>query len=296
MKKTSLILIIIGLVLVVAALAVARVSDSNIWEQFSVIDERGYQSRDETVAVDEIKRLVVDIENDNLLVRSDAADSEIRLEYYTTDKREIAVETHGDELSLIQAERRQWWQWLSFGWRDQPTVIHLPADLVLNYDLAIANGRIEMSELMAGELNLRTQNGQIVLSQINAKQARITGSNGQIKLSDVAVDGELTAGTSNGEIILDDTSAGQAVAETANGRIGLSRLTSPNISLKTSNGIIEGSIVGREDDYKKDLSTSLGRIAVGDAEYTNRLRTTTGENSLTAKTSNGAIQLEFLEK
>jgi hypothetical protein len=34
---------------------------------------------------------------------------------------------------------------------------------------------------------------------------------------------------------------------------------------------------------------------VGDAEYTNRLQTTTGENSLTAKTSNGAIQLEFLD-
>jgi hypothetical protein len=178
MKKTSLILIIIGLVLVVAAVAVARVSDSNIWEQFSVIDERGYQSRDETVAVGEIKRLVVDIENDNLLVCSDAADGEIRLEYYTTDKREIAVETHGDELSLIQAERRQWWQWLSFGWRDQPTVVHLPADLVLNYDLAIANGRIEMGELMADGLSLRTQNGQIVLSQINATQAKITGSNG----------------------------------------------------------------------------------------------------------------------
>jgi DUF4097 and DUF4098 domain-containing protein YvlB len=112
----------------------------------------------------------------------------------------------------------------------------------------------------------------------------------------VAVDGELTAATSNGEIILNDTQAEQVVAETANGRIGLSRLISPNISLKTSNGIIEGSIVGHEDEYQKDLSTSLGRIAVGDAEYTNRLRTTTGENSLTAKTSNGAIQLEFLEK
>jgi hypothetical protein len=74
-------------------------------------------------------------------------------------------------------------------------------------------------------------------------------------------------------------------ALTKNAKISLNSITSPNITLKTENGIIGGKITGREEDYAIDSSTTNG---------VNNLRNRSdGNKKLTVTTTNAIINISF---
>lgn len=178
-------------------------------------------------------------------------------------------------------------------------------------EIETSNGRFEIENVkIGGDLNLKTSN-----SSIEAGQAEISGSftaqssNGKIELEAVNVGGNCEAHTSNARVAFEDVKAGDTEIVTSNGKAELETVSAENMSIKTSNGkiefakleilgksleaessngAIEGSLVGNEGDYRFDCNTSNGNVSTPKS----------GENSAKSayfKTSNGAINIWYGE-
>lgn len=113
--------------------------------------------------------------------------------------------------------------------------------------------------------------------------------NGSIKIYDAAIQGALNCTTSNAAIALQSVSIQEcAWISTVNGAIKPERLLAHDISLTTTNVSIKGSIVGRPTDFSIDTKTTNGKCNPSTARFC------TGR-TLTAKTTNGSIALDFAE-
>lgn len=111
--------------------------------------------------------------------------------------------------------------------------------------------------------------------------------NGSMSIKDSAIQGELDAGTANGALLFKNVSVQERASLCAsNAPIRFSRLLAQNISLATSNGGINGSIVGRPSDFTTECHTTNGRSNIPD--------TLSGTRQLAAHTSNGNIHLSFV--
>ena len=114
-------------------------------------------------------------------------------------------------------------------------------------------------------------------------------SNGGIKMYDAAIQGALNCTTSNAAITLQNVSVQEcAWISTVNGAIKPERLLARDISLTSTNAPIKGSIVGRPTDFSIDTKTTNGKCNPATAKFD------TGR-TLTAKTTNGNITLDFVE-
>ena len=140
----------------------------------------------------------------------------------------------------------------------------------------------------AQQLTCTTSNSRIVMNDVNVDGARLSTSNGRITLDDMIVRGGLTAVNSNGSIKISDCQIGGALnATTSNGAIEVAESACPELTLKTSNGSIGGTLKGKREEYTVVSRTSNGSNQLGSFGE--------GEKKLTAITSNASITLKFAE-
>lgn len=137
------------------------------------------------------------------------------------------------------------------------------------------------------EMRLQTANARIILKQIVAPSIYAGTSNSRIVLEDVYVREQLDAVTSNGRISARGVVSDKMLQlRTSNSRIEMENVSAQDITLKTSNGSIMGSIKGVREDFSIASSTSNG--------HNNLCNCEAGEKSLVAKTSNGNIDIAFV--
>ncbi len=140
-------------------------------------------------------------------------------------------------------------------------------------------------------LNASTSNSDVILKNLSLSgHLFVRSSNGSIRLSDTQIgSAELT--TSNGDIELTRLSSqGSLSAKTSNAAIRLERLQTSqgDIQLESSNGPIEGSILGRASSFDIRSSTSNAGNNLSDIG-------SGGPQRLTVRTSNGAIRVNFVQ-
>ena len=148
--------------------------------------------------------------------------------------------------------------------------ITLPRTFCARVEISTGNARIQMDDITltqpvhlttsnayiklenvncAQDITCVTSNSAITLSDVNINGARLTTSNGRVKLDDMIVRDGLIVRNSNGSIRITDCEIGGALhAATSNGAIELSDSACPDITLKTSNGAITGTVKGHRAD------------------------------------------------
>ena len=126
----------------------------------------------------------------------------------------------------------------------------------------------------------------MVARHVSARSLTAVSSNGRIELEDVYLEQQLEGSTSNGRIVADNVTADQSLKlKTSNGRSEVSMLGSQNITLKTSNGSVSGTVRGTAEEYAVSAGTSNAR--------NNLIDSTSGEKQLVVRTSNGNINIDF---
>lgn len=155
--------------------------------------------------------------------------------------------------------------------------------------LTTSNAFIEAQNLnCAQDITFTTSNSKIVLDDVNVNGGKLSTSNGRIVLDDMIVREELIAVSSNAAIRISDCQIGAGLAaSTSNGAIELDSVSCPDITLKTSNGSISGTVQGNSDEYTVVSGTSNGSNQLGNFGA--------GEKKLRAMTSNASITLKFEE-
>lgn len=151
-----------------------------------------------------------------------------------------------------------------------------------------SNSRITADNVTClDEVRLQSSNARIVLGHVVARTLYAGTSNSRIVLEDTYVREMLDATTSNSSVNVKSVTCDENIRlRTSNGAIRLEMLEAKNITMKTSNGSISGTVKGAKEDFAITSGTSNG--------HNNLPCTSVGEKQLTAKTSNGNINVEFV--
>lgn len=166
---------------------------------------------------------------------------------------------------------------------------------------------LELPMNFAGMLWIKTTNGSVKAAGLaNLAKGEIFSSNGKIRIENSQI-GELQIKTGNAKIELQnlvgnvlDASAGNGLISvkecrfpenlslrTQNGAVTGRNLISDQIVLQTCNGVVSGTVIGNRNDYNINSTTRNGFNNLENCFDPERRK------SLTARTQNGRIQIDF---
>jgi DUF4097 and DUF4098 domain-containing protein YvlB len=258
MKTLHIIIIAIAasLVLVATALLILQLSGVSWWSKLQHSDPSKIQAQTKTISPSGLHQITVDVNNDQLQIKP-AHDDQITVDYYTSEHTEFKIDANNGELAIRQQHRDNITPNMSSS-VPPPVVVHVPASSQFAYNLHTSNGRIEAADIAADQLRADTSNADISLHRLQI--------------------------------------ANNLVANTANGSIAFDQLAAGDIDLKTSNANIGGTLIGRSDDYRKDLQTSPhSGLTIDGTAYHQEFKSDRGTKTLRAHTNNGNINLNFVK-
>ena len=142
-----------------------------------------------------------------------------------------------------------------------------------------------------GKLEVSTSNGALNSHEIKGEaEVTLTTSNALLSARKLQAQGAITLESRNGRLEAEMVSTPQELTmQTSNARISVQSVASPNIRIVTSNGKVEGSILGTARDYTVTSRTSNGRNDLSSHVWQ-------GPKRLEVKTSNANIQLQFTQE
>lgn len=168
---------------------------------------------------------------------------------------------------------------------------------------------LEVPKNFAGKLVLRTSNASIKASNLlNLSKGEFTTMNGKIVLKNMKVE-ELFLKTANAFLDMANLSGRRLEAITNNGNVTAKECNFPEgILLQTKNGFVTGrNLIGNHISMQSCNGSITGSVIGNIYDYTVESRTVNGSNNLdcaagltgpkrlSAKTTNGRIQIEFIQ-
>lgn len=313
MKKTRNVFIIISILLMTAGIIICSASVCMTgfdYSQFTT-SMTGTEVREMNREFKaDYQRIIIDTKDREIkFEKSD--DDKLHLEYTESEKRKIDISENGSELSVIEQFDYKWYDYIfnfDFG---NKLIVKLPSDIKAQVSVNTSNGKISLTDIsVKNSVDLHTSNGAVSLTDvsingdINASSSNgrielvrveITGkadmktSNGECSADGTSVGGELKYKTSNGKVYLNKTKADDIVLESSNGKIELYEAdVQKSISAQTSNGKIEGTLVGKPGDFSFRCENS---------GHNNSNLPTDGNGGKQAyfKTSNGNIDVSYAQ-
>lgn len=292
MRKSSKVLLVIGLCLMCLSMVISLFNFKNIFNPFFEMPN-DYKRIEQKIETEDINSIYVDTDNEKVTVKATDNDY-ITISYYESSHEKYEFENKDGNVSLERKDTIRFFNFnLSF-WHDREIIIEIPDELILSYKIYTDNARIEVSDLSISNSLFDTSNASIEMTNINSdNKVDLKTSNGQINIERSNIN-SIIAKTSNGSINIQDVKANNLSAKTSNGKILFDELEALNIDMNTSNARVEGNIIGNEEDYYKDIKTSNSHIEIDGREYgTKVLDKMDNKNELIIKTSNGRVNISF---
>ena len=135
-------------------------------------------------------------------------------------------------------------------------------------------------------LNATTTNGEVTANNVTAGSVGFKSTNGQIKAEEVVADGAVKLTGTNGRIYANNLRAESLEAGTTNGNIDCERTAVKGLTLKSTNGDIDITLLGGADEFKFNASSRNGKVSVP--------RDGSGSRTANITTTNGDINVSFL--
>lgn len=163
-------------------------------------------------------------------------------------------------------------------------------------ELSTSNGKFEISSTACNHCRLKMQNGTVMFKNVSiADTVSIKCANGDIKAESVRAS-EFTLSSTNASLTAIDVTAKKFECTTSNGAIDASGITADDLKLETSNGKICAAPLGERDDYRLSAETAHGALIVDGVAYKKLSDVAHLQKRLSAKTSNGDIDIRFLRQ
>jgi len=313
MSKFSKIIILCGVVLIGFSIILSAFNFNRIFTPFTTGDKASYTQTTKIIGNTELENLKITTRNERITIKPTTR-TEIRITYYESDRNKYSFSETDDTFTMTKDSNiRNFRIGINFSIFIPYIVVEIPETLILSYDIKTSNARIQLNDLNLREstftssngrievenivstanLKFQTSNSSINVENLNAGKVYFGTTNGSINLDNIkalVIDGK----TSNSSITLDRITSQELLLKTSNGRINLKNINSHIINAQTSNSSIEANIIGFENDFKRDLRTSNGRIRINDIEYGTRvLDNQTKSKQLILHTSNGGVRVKF---
>lgn len=288
----------VGLVFVIAGCAIGAFAMGRLdwrWQSLAVTGD--FAERTEAISLAETEKLTVDSDNLSLTVKP-SEDGEAKIVF--SDSAEIP-KTFSFAEGTLTLKSGKWstnfWESQRVAWSHgvffsaivsayNEAVLYLPAEQISALAVTVQNGKLRLENISVAEANFKSNNGYVSVTNGSFGSLSLKTNNGYVKLETVTSD-SIVADTDNGYVKFDNVTSGTLEAQTDNGAISLNRVSSDSIKLRSGNGSVNGSLIGRLEDYKIVAKTQLGSC--------NLQNTETGERSLEVRTGCGEIKISFEE-
>ncbi len=300
MKKFTKIFIIIGVVALVAAIALFVGGMSAAGWDFSKLNTVQYRQCEYAPETgSEVTSVTVRYQNaDITVVYSQEAENAhvsypVRVDKDGEPLFEVTVSYTNGVLSIIESDEGPS-DIFSFNLSTPEVTVTLPADTACALDIETDNGDISLrssAQISSPSVRLVSDNGDIAAQDVRAAALSVKTDNGDIRIENAAVSGELKAESDVGGITL----CGSVQAKTCTlvndtGDITVAKsavLDAETIEMRTDVGDIRvrGALAGAQADYTFFITTDVGSSSVpsgGD-----------GARRLTAVTDSGDVTLRF---
>lgn len=172
--------------------------------------------------------------------------------------------------------------------------------------LTLSSGSSKVKNFTAGELNYTNSYGEAEFTNINTGDIKLpedasyesfqaTLSSGSASISGMNF-ASVDITDSYGNITCEELTSEDAKISLSSGDLKIMKADIQKAELYNSYGDVSISLVGSEEDYLMDLSTSYGDITVGDDSFEGHLdRENGGTRALKADLSSGNIKVSFIE-
>lgn len=233
----------------------------------------------------------VRVETENLRIRiKTVEDGPVRVYFKSREGQDFV--TCKEENGVFSFEHKMksslHLNWLNFFMDYNLLVLEMPVSFAGNLWIKTTNASIKGSGMMnLSQAEIVSTNGKIKLENSKIEQLRIKSNNARIEMTNMSGNyAEAVSG--NGIITVKDCKfMEQLTLETQNGAVTGKNLIGDHIVMNTCNGLITACVIGNIQDYNLDCCTINGFCNVDSIHSEERTK------SLSAKTHNGRIQIEF---
>ena len=296
----------IGAIVFLTGLLILTGSFAALGWDVSKLDKNPVYEKKEMTADNKGQNIIINDKNISFIIEK-SPDGKIHFEYYENIKENYIVRTDGDVTFTKQTHYR-WYDYI-FNFDMSTFKILVPENFAGSIEINTNNAGVEAKNITASNITFNTSNGILNINNVQANRLSAKTNNGSIKTSDVNIKNTCMLATSNGKITAVNISAGELNADTNNsaievsycdikgsvflqtnnGGINVAMLSAKNdITLKTSNGSITGSIAGSMSDFAIISKTSNGSNNLPESAVM-------GSKNLNVKTSNGNIKIDFIK-
>jgi DUF4097 and DUF4098 domain-containing protein YvlB len=272
--KISFIVVIVGIVMATVGVVVVGQNFEEIMDWYNRDEE--YAAVEQ--ATDELfTKITIEAVNRKVII-SPTAESEIKINYYESDKDFFIYTEKDGEISLKNKVLSPY-VWIF------PTWVSPEINTIT----------IELPDTFVGELKLISTNGNIEIRNISSlEQVSMTTTNGSVVVKNINIIANIFAASTNGLITFEDNVIeGNLYASTTNGTITLKNNDCDAISVSTSNGNVNITHPGLKDDYKIDVRTTNGKITLDGLKISSQVLNINKTSSIKARTTNGSISIDF---
>jgi DUF4097 and DUF4098 domain-containing protein YvlB len=322
MKKVSLIAIATGVAFIFIALIWSGFSWHRIQNDLQHISQKNYTEKQEIFSANTIKRVNVNIDNVQVIIKTQTDNSHVRVAYFTSEDDKFTITNSGDTVSVSRAKAADPHFLCFFRCIGTPGTItvYVPADSIYAYSLTADNApvsfdnaatlrtqtiHVESSNSSAklqhiaadGTIDLHSDNGSVQLRYVTATgKLSLTSSNASNELVNVQAP-SIDSQADNGSTSLDTVTATDLTAHTSNASITLTRLAAKHSTLTSDNGSVHGSLVGSKDDFAIKIGSSNGSIQLDGTKYDGAYFSggNNAAQSLSVQSSNSSIKLTFVK-
>jgi DUF4097 and DUF4098 domain-containing protein YvlB len=303
------IILIISIVLMGGALIIAK-------GDISVFGEIGRES----IRIDEenvVTSFIIDIAYDDIeFFASD--DDKLHIDYFSSDNCPYVYSFIEGEAKL-ERKNNSGFDFSSIFNKNKDVKIYLPNTVtesliikcsageivsknvniaVKEYEIFVSSGAIYIDSIISDNFNVEESSGEIEVNDCNSAVASIKCSSGSINVEDSNFE-NVEISVSNGDIELKNSELDTLDVSQSNGSLTASDIICTSLTCVNSCGSIDFGIKGKAADYTIEVDVELGDITlVSNSEdinmdTTHNLNYGTGENTITCRSSCGAVNISF---
>lgn len=255
MKKTLLVIIIIGLVLLITGKFIMSFNNDN--SDITTANKEHDNVEKEIILkeYDDVKNIDLDLGYYSIVIQEDSDIKNIQVTLkkaiINSNGKDInKVECKNGNLTIYQKQEKNWSLNRIFNLEKEKgeLLIKIPAKNKLN-NISINNGvgSIELSKISTEILTINSGTSSINIKGVDVNKCNISGGTGSISLHDISIDKiEIESGT--GSVFI-------------NGDI---RKTT---DIKAGTASVQLELEGKENNYNYDLESGLGNIEINQNKY-----------------------------
>ncbi len=287
MKKTLIIIVIIGLILLIAGKLIMNLNENDN-NELSLMNKEVLSFNGDANIInkefDNVKNINLTLGIYSIVIQGDSNIKNVQMTAKKpsmivngSDIDKLEIDYKDGNLTVRQKQDKKWIGTFNFNDYKGELLIKIPTKNELGkIDINNGVGDIEIKDISADSLDIDCGTSPVLARNIKISNCNISGGTGSIKLYDISTD--------------------KIKIESGTGSTYISGDINKQATINTGTSGVELELKGREKDYDYDIKTGLGSIEINNNKYKREAKIDNKSNSANIKINAGTGSVDIKTK